>query len=83
MTKLMRLRLKGRRCEVIHRVGAFRDCGDGFRVLAEDGVDLGFFGPDVYSSIVFEIRFGKAKSSVLSRERKLKLYDSSSRSRNG
>ena len=58
MTKTMRVRLKDRQGDVVHPVSAFRDSGDGYRVQAEDGTDLGYFGPEEYDSIIFEIRFG-------------------------
>ena len=59
MTKIMRLRFRDGRPEVKRTVGRFRDCGRGYRVQSTHGRDLGFFGPDVYRSIVFEIRYGK------------------------
>jgi hypothetical protein len=59
-------------------IGGFRDSGDGYRVQAKNGRDLGYFGSDVFKSIVFEIRFGEHlnrtvsvpyKSTILKRQR--------------
>jgi hypothetical protein len=57
---IMRLRFRDGRPDVKKTVGGFRDSGDGYRVQGEDGTDLGYFGPEMYKGIVFEIRFGKS-----------------------
>jgi hypothetical protein len=69
MKTIMTLRFRRRRSDVKQIVGRFRDSGDGYRVQSEDGTDLGFFGPGVYRSIIFEIRYDEPshalKSNVL------------------
>lgn len=58
MTKIMRVTFKDGRSEEEHAIAAFRDSEEGCRVQADDGRDLGYFGPDECRSITVEIRFG-------------------------
>jgi hypothetical protein len=59
-SKIMRLQFVDGRPEVERGIGRFRDSGRGYRVQARNGRDLGFFGPDEYKRIVFDIQFGKS-----------------------
>ena len=57
MSKIMRVTFKDERPEEKHAIAAFRDSERGCRALAEDGRDLGCFGPEVCQSVILEIRF--------------------------
>ncbi len=60
----MRVTFKDGRPEEEHTIVAFRDSERGCRALAEDGLDLGYFGPEVCQSIILEIRFDDLPSKV-------------------
>ncbi len=52
------MKLKDRRGQQTERpIGGFRESGAGYQVREENGEDIGYFGPDQYESIIFEIRF--------------------------
>ena len=57
MSKIMGVTFKDGRPEEKHAIAAFRDSETGCRALAEDGRELGCFGPEVCQSIIIEIRF--------------------------
>ena len=63
MKKFMRLKPR-RGPETTQAIGGFVESGAGFSVKKEDGRELGYFGPDLYESIVFEVRFENDDSSV-------------------
>ena len=54
--KVMRLRDRSSK-EESRVVGGFSESGYGFEVVDTDGEALGYFGPDKYESIVFELHF--------------------------
>jgi hypothetical protein len=57
MKKIMRLKLRGAEEETSQPIGGFKEDGQGYSVQREDGKGLGYFGPDKYESIIFEVRF--------------------------
>ena len=72
MSKIMRVTFKDGRPEEEHTIAAFRDSERGCRALAEDGRDLGYFGPEVCQSIILEIRF----DDLPSKENNLRTHGS-------
>src|SRR5579883_410515 len=64
VTKTIRVTFKDGRPNEEHVIAGFRDSGMGCRVLAADGRDLGYFGPEVCQSIILEIRFDELPDKV-------------------
>ena len=57
MKKIMRLKPRDGSAEITKEIGGFREDGFGYRVQGTNGEDLGYFGPDKYESIVFEVHW--------------------------
>jgi len=57
VTKRMRVTFKDGRPDEEHVIAGFRDSKRGCRVQADDGRDLGYFGPEICQSIIVEMRF--------------------------
>jgi len=57
MKMIMRLKFRDGRPDTQQYIGQFSESGLGYRVIAEDCMDLGYFGPEMYDSIIFEIRY--------------------------
>jgi hypothetical protein len=57
MMKVMRVAFKDGRPEEEYAIAGFRDSKMGCRIQADDGRDLGYFGPEHCRNIVVEIRF--------------------------
>lgn len=54
--KFMRTKRRGDTAESEQEIGGFREDRFGYIVVDPGGKELGYFGPDCYDSIIFELR---------------------------